>query len=231
MKRYIVQVLIAMIIIAVGVTVGHWLKIQIHQQKAPTVDGNTYITGRSSPLMSDLMSDNDLVAVANDVNAVAEDRNEAMERLSFQLPSLQAMTVLDQIAHNTSDSDMCRSWSVQHLGILTQETIEPDVRNVGLKLLRHLAHSMPEGKLVRREALFALLNIGVPEDVAWITELTKAGLAQASPDRDLWARFAGMLRLHDQIPKLRECATSKAWALRMSAREALKRLGDNGDEL
>jgi HEAT repeat protein len=250
MRREVTWALVSILVIGGGVCLGRTtrqLALQAADQQSrempllahssQTVErvietrASVIVAGRNSPAMTDTMSDDDLIAVAGDIHVDAKERNDAMERLRSQLPALQAMEALDRLSRDTTDIDVYRSWGVQHLGMLVKGTSDLQARQDGLRRLRDLARHYPEGTLVRREALFALVEIGLTEDVTWITRLTREGLAIPSPDCDLWARFAGMLRLHDQVPSLRTYATSNEWSLRMSAIEALKLLGDSADAL
>lgn len=192
---------------------------------------NVPISGRMAPPLTESMSLEDLISVAQDVYVEPGERNLAMDRLMFQLPKRDAIAVFHRLALSKVDADVYRSWSVQHLGMATKDSRDEEVALEGLSLLRSLAQENPEGTLVRREALYALLTIGKAKDLGWIADLTRKGLSGSGPDRDLWARFAGMLHLTDQIPKLQELSASKEWALRMSAINALTKITDNSGSL
>jgi len=170
---------------------------------------------------------NDLERIAANVDEDPKTRNEAMDRLVGGARTTDVGHALARVAGNARDGDMVRSWAVQHLGLLIDQGSGVGARSGILAGLRTLAESSPPGTLVRREALFALVNGNEPSDKERIAHQARVALAspETEPDLDLFIRFAGMLQLHDVTVRVATFREHPSWIVRMSAQEAVRKLG------
>jgi len=170
---------------------------------------------------------NDLERIAADVDEEPKTRNEAMDRLVGNARTADVGHALARVAGNARDGDMVRSWAVQHLGLLIDQGSGSGIRSDILAELRTLAGSSPPGTLVRREALFALVNSNELSDKERIANQARAALAspETEPDLDLFIRFAGMLQLHDLTIRVATFREHPSWIVRMSAQETARKLG------
>lgn len=231
------SILVIVVIIGFGLACGRMLGNQSQHQ----VDRHTHASsvapesqradsyqipggGGKEPLPEGSYTVDQLYLAASDLRRDPAERNQIMERISTAEDSHQAFVALMALANNQEDIDVYRSWAIQHLGLMLVDPYARTERSAILNYLRHTATAYKEGTLIRRESLFALAVSGDDADKTEIIRVVRERLATEGLDRDLYARFAGMFRLHDQRSVISSLCDSPQWSVRMASNEALQLL-------
>lgn len=131
-------------------------------------DRHGWVTTPPKPIFSEQMTTDQAEAILLDQTQDRGQRNEAANRIRDE-SARDFMRHADTILNDPSETDLFKSWILQHIGVLGPK-LDSTVASAWATRIKDIVAAAPVGEPVWREAIFALSSFQNEQSRAWLLE-------------------------------------------------------------
>lgn len=95
-------------------------------------------------------------------------RNEALNTLRANDPA-RLMVILDRIVFDPTETDLFKSWALQHVGVMAP-SLSPELAEIWTMRLENIVSNTPISSPIWREGLYALAAFPQPLTRMWVRD-------------------------------------------------------------